>query len=138
MTYWISLKKLFNKAKVSGDDEDEEKEDDNTRDEKKKSIFSREKREPSIEDTVCTESLEHVKVYSNMDDFRNAMETANPEQTQLDLSSVGNRQPVSQTETGNTNYTLPTLDLLDKPKSFGKVNSTEFLQIQNPDSFQRV
>lgn len=131
------FKKLFNRAKVEEDDDDDEEE---IEPKNKKSIFKKEKHEPSIEDTVCTESLEHVKVYSNMDDFRNAMDTPKEEQTELDFASANSfptSMPESQTKVESTNYILPSLDLLDKPKSFGKVNSTEFLQ-SNKAALERV
>lgn len=135
------FKKILNRAKIPNDEEDEEEEDDE-REHKKKGLFSREKHEHSIEDTVCTESLEHVKVYSNMDDFRNAMENGREEQTQLELPEHSQENtttvPISQTDSmSNANYTLPTLDLLDKPKTMGKVNSTEFLQ-SNKAALERV
>lgn len=142
------VRKLAGKVKVSDyddeDDEDEESEEQEPREKKKKGLFGgKEKHERSIEDTVCTESLEHVKVYSNMDDFRNAMEAEREEQTGMSfenrpVESNTTTIPVTQTDSlGNQNYTLPSLDLLDKPKSFGKVNSTEFLQ-SNKASLERV
>ncbi len=139
------IKKLFSKVKVTApdedEDEDEEEEEPRPREKKKGGLFGREKHEPSIEDTVCTESLEHVKVYSNMDDFRNAME--NPREEQLEMNVTPSTKntttiPLTQTDSlGNANYTLPAIDLLDKPKSFGKINSTEFLQ-SNKAALERV
>lgn len=135
------IKRLFNKVKVTGpDDDDEDDEEEKPRPEKKKGgLFGREKHEPSIEDTVCTESLEHVKVYSNMDDFRNAMEAPKEEPATVvsNLSDVTITSANRDNSKENTNYTLPNIDILDKPKSFGKVNSTEFLQT-NKASLERV
>ncbi len=142
------VRKLFNKVRVPSDDEEDEDEGDGEEEEeekrlskKKKGLFSREKHEPSIEDTVCTESLEHVKVYSNMDDLMNAMETPKEEEPSSNLQEMQTSTtpaiPTTQTDSGNANYTLPTLDLLDKPKSIGKVNSTEFLQ-SNKAALERV
>ena len=140
-----TIRKIFNKAKVQSyddDDEEDEAEEDVPRREKKKSIFSRERKEPSIEDTICKETLEHVKVYSNMDDFRNAMETPHEEPVQTNFAEVLEPEstttiPTAQLASNNANYMLPSLDLLDKPKAFGKVNSTEFLQ-SNKAALERV
>lgn len=138
------FKKILNKAKIPNDSDDEDEDEDEEEEEepkkKKKGLFGGSKHEPSIEDTVCTESLEHVKVYSNMDDFRNAMENNKEEQTALDFNQPSESVANIVTETSssnNANYTLPTLDLLDKPKSVGKVNSTEFLQ-SNKAALERV
>ncbi len=136
------VRKLAGKAKINNDeDEDEEDDEVTSRKEKKKGgLFNRETKEPSIEDTICKETLEHVKVYSNMDDLRNAMENSKEEQTAFEFSNSANQDvkiTSSQENSQNLNYTLPTLDLLDKSKSFGKVNSTEFLQ-SNKAALERV
>ena len=138
-----AAKRLFSRAKVTDDDEDEDEQEVSElprKDKKKIGIFGREQKEPSIEDTICKETLEHVKVYSNMDDFRNAMENPKEEQTQMDFAPLPENEVkiTSAADTSaNANYTLPSIDLLDKPKSFGKVNSTEFLQ-SNKAALERV
>lgn len=131
------VKKLFGKVRVSSDEEEdgrEESEEDKKRE--KSSIFKKHKN--SIEDTICTESLENVKVYSNMGELLNSGTPHHEQQLEMEISSNlqlagDNKEAVIE----NKNYVLPTLDLLDKPKNQGKVNSTEFLQ-SNKAALERV
>ena len=144
LTFDISLsdvfeffKKIFNKVKIP--DSDEEDDESVTEDGRKKTkMFGVKEKEKDIDDTICTESLEHVKVYSNMGEL---LEQNNPnrqeEQLSMELANQEklnlNQENVSQ----NKNYVLPTLDILDKIKPQGKVNSTEFLQ-SNKAALERV
>ena len=132
--------KMFDKVKIpesESDDEEEESEEEEREPVKKKSLFGKDKKR-SIEDTICTESLENVKVYSNMGDLLNESQNRHEEQLQM---SVNHKQPIENDVVRETheqkNYVLPTLDILDKVKPMGKVNSTEFLQ-SNKAALERV
>lgn len=150
LTFDLKISDIIDKLKstfgnLRGGDDDEEEED--TSDElaekdikrKKKPLFGGDGKERSIEDTICTESLENVKVYSNMGDLLN--DNRHEEQLEMNMSSNASFNAdngVSKEEVHeNRNYVLPTLDILDKPKPIGKVNSTEFLQ-SNKASLERV
>ncbi len=121
----------------SEDDEDEDEEEEEIKPQKKKkSLFKDGSKEKSIEDTICTESLENVKVYSNMGDLLN--ENRHEEQMAMNMAAgLESRDTQKEEVHENKNYVLPTLDILDKPKPVGKVNSTEFLQ-SNKASLERV
>lgn len=144
----------FESLKGSDDDEDDDDEEEEEPREKKKvkkiPLFGKKKdddeeedeeekeHKSSIEDTVCTESLENVKVYSNMGELLGESQHKQEEQ----VSMIAETPTVSTPEgedanTENKNYALPSLDLLDKPKALGKVNSTEFLQT-NKAALERV
>ncbi len=133
------FKKIFNKVRIpeGEDDESDYGEEEAPRKEKKK-LFGDKDKNKSIEDTICTESLENVKVYSNMGDLLNGT-SKNEEQLQMEMHSSLNTPNLEESEQPieNKNYVLPSLDLLDKPKNQGKVNSTEFLQ-SNKASLERV
>ena len=96
---------------------------------------SKEKSVPkSIEDTICTESLENVKVYSNMGELL-GQSKVHEEQLSMDLSK---QQEINfKDDEVKKDYVLPTIDLLEKPKVQGKLNSTEFLQF-NKAALERV
>lgn len=127
------FKGLMKKMRVPSSEEDEEEEE--TEEPRKKTLFGKEKK-PSIEDTICTESLENVKVYSNMGELLNSTESHQEEQMELNLKE--HTPESSETPVENKNYRLPSLDILDKPqKGQGKVNSTEFLQ-SNKAALERV
>lgn len=133
------IRNFFDKVRVPRNDENDEEEENKKEIIKKKPLFGKVKEEKdnrSIEDTICTESLENVKVYSSMGELLGGNNTKIEEQIQLDMSSIkdSNEHEVKE----NKNYTLPSLELLDKPKQKeGKVNSTEFLQ-SNKASLERV
>ncbi len=130
----ISLvKKIFNKIKLPAIEDDDDDDEILTQDGRRiKKEKKRKEETRSIEDTVCTESLENVKVYSNMSEFK---ESNKEEQLSMPVmeSSVENNKE----ETSNKPYTLPTIDILDKIKPQGKLNSTEFLQT-NKAALERV
>ncbi len=140
------FKNLFSKMKIPEDEDDEEEEEPSPREKKKKKpLFGNreEASDRSIEDTVCTESLENVKVYSNMGDLLDGL---NKQEEQGSYAvAPKDEMPLEEAPrsiapgevTGTANYTLPSLDLLDKPKPTGKVNSTEFLQ-SNKAALERV
>lgn len=134
------FKNLFDKAKIPSYDEDDDESDDGEEEEerpKKKSLFNKEKKR-SIEDTICTESLENVKVYSNMGDLLNESQNRHEEQLEMSAYMAPKIEQKENTEPHEQkNYVLPTLDILDKIKPTGKVNSTEFLQ-SNKASLERV
>ncbi len=142
------FKGFANKVRIpDSEEEDEEEEEEEEIPRKKKPLFgrSREEREHrehgrSVEDTIMTESLENVKVYSNMGELLG--ETQNRHEEQLTMNMNREEPPVKINETPeepteNKNYCLPSLDLLDRPKAQGKVNSTEFLQ-SNKAALERV
>lgn len=114
-----TIKGIFNRG--DDDEEDDEEEEEQTKDKKGK-------KEVNLDDTIMTESLENVKVYSNMGDLLNE---TNPKRNQNALN-ISEEDNVS-----NKNYVLPTLDILDKPKAAKKVNTTEFLQ-SNKAALERV
>lgn len=129
------IKKVFNKVKIpDSDDDDEEPAERTTEDGRRKPLFDHNKK--SIEDTICTESLENVKVYSNMGELLNGTQNKQEEQLSMDLHKEPEHKDGSL-PSENKNYVLPTLDILDKIKPQGKVNSTEFLQ-SNKASLERV
>lgn len=142
------FKGFANKVRIPDADDDDDEEDDEEEEEiprKRKLLFGRGKEEKgikehgrSVEDTIMTESLENVKVYSNMGELLGESQNRHEEQMTMNISEP----PVKINETNdepveNKNYILPSLDLLDKPKTQGKVNSTEFLQT-NKASLERV
>ncbi len=143
LSFDISVKDVLDKfkngvkkLKVSNDDEDgieEEVIKNVTRDGRK--LFDKDK---NIEDTIMTESLENVKVYSNMGEL---LDHSNPNKQEEQLSMELNNQEKldlsKPSEENNKEYVLPTLDILDKLKPQGKVNSTEFLQ-SNKAALERV
>ena len=97
---------------------------------KKGKEVEEEERKPSLDDTLCTPTLENVKVYNNMGEV---LGQASKPTEQLAM-------PIKEEEvdnTDNSNYVLLTLDILDKLKPQGKVNSTEFLQ-NNKANLERV
>ena len=125
------MKKIFNKVKIpdSGDDDEEYDDEEEVAHEKVK----KNKPGKSIEDTICTESLENVKVYSSMSDFKE--QSSKPmveEQMEMPLNTTS-----SEPRENNKNYVLPSLDILDKIKPQGKLNTTEFLQT-NKAALERV
>ncbi len=127
------FKKVFKSMSIPSSDEDEG-EVDTPKESHKKTIFNKEK-DDSIDDTICTESLENVKVYSNMGELLNNKEHQE-EQIEMNMKDTVTRDTEAKVE--NKNYCLPSLDILDKPKSdHGKVNSTEFLQ-SNKAALERV
>lgn len=129
------LKRIFNKIKIPDSADDEKEANDSlTEDGRKKPLIDTHK--PSIEDTICTESLENVKVYSNMGELLNGTQNRQEEQLSMDLHKEAEPKS-SEGPAENKNYVLPTIDILDKPKPQGKVNSTEFLQ-SNKASLERV
>ena len=128
------FKRLFTGMRIDDEDEDDEEEDDedNKKKHKKKKgkELEEEERKPSLDDTLCTPTLENVKVYNNMGEV---LGQASKPTEQLAM-------PIKEEEvdnTDNSNYVLPTLDILDKLKPQGKVNSTEFLQ-NNKAALERV
>lgn len=141
------MKGLVSKVKIP--DEDDSEDDEEEEPKKKKSLFNRNKEEKdektkSIEDTICTESLENVKVYSNMGELLGeTKDNVREEQLSMHMQENIQEPPVQiasseKTENNeNKNYTLPSIDILDKPKPAGKVNSTEFLQA-NKAALERV
>ena len=143
LSFDISVKDVLDKfkngvkkLKVSSDDEDgieEEVIKNVTRDGRK--LFDKDK---NIEDTIMTESLENVKVYSNMGEL---LDHSNPnkqeEQLAMELNNQEKLDLSKPSEENNKEYVLPTLDILDKLKPQGKVNSTEFLQ-SNKAALERV
>lgn len=131
------FKKMFNKVKIPDYEDDDEEEKTKKEPSSKKSLFNNHK--PTIEDTVCTESLENVKVYSNMGELLSSGQREKEEQMQMEIQETLSIQPKTNSEVSeeNKNYMLPTLDILDKPKNQGKVNSTEFLQ-SNKAALERV
>lgn len=134
------IKGFFGKMRGS-DDDDEEGIEEEVIEKEKKSLFGKKNKdkstdtEPSLDNTIGIETLENVKVYSNMDDLLN---NGHEEQLQANLenATVGTA-PKQEEVVENKNYRLPTLELLDKPKPQGKVNSTEFLQ-SNKAALERV
>ena len=124
------LKKLANKVKIPDTSSDDDDEDELTEDGRRIKKEKKHKEARAIEDTVCTESLENVKVYSNMSEFK---ESNREEQLSMPVMEV-KEEP---TEANNKPYILPSLDILDKPKPQGKLNSTEFLQT-NKAALERV
>lgn len=147
------FKNMFNKMKIPEDEDDDEEEMPVKEKKAKKPLFGGKKDDlegtRSIEDTICTESLENVKVYSNMGDLLDGLNGGNkhedqmvmnmnavtPSHDEMPLERLNNT--TKEGEAIETNYTLPSLDLLDKPKPLGKVNSTEFLQ-SNKAALERV
>ena len=124
------VKNIWNRVRIKNYDEDEEDDEEIvTRDGRRKKIKPVER---NIEDTVCTETLENVKVYSNMSEFRDANRV---EEQQLQLPI--NEKKEEEKEVENKNYVLPTIEILDKVKPQGKLNSTEFLT-QNKAALERV
>ena len=119
------IKKIWNKIKfVEVVDDYEEEQELITRDGRRK-----DKKEITLpvedpEDTIGTRSLDNVKVYTSMSDFK---EQNNRVEEQLHLP-VDNVQEENQISHEEKPYTLPSLDILDKVKPQGKVNTTEFLQ----------
>lgn len=132
------FKNIWNKIRIpnSIDEDEEDDEQQVTRDGRKKEKFS-ESHGRSIEDTVCTESLENVKVYSNMNEFKeqNSMPKVE-EQLQMPINKENETQKVEEVK-DNKNYKLPTIDILDKIKPQGKVNTTDFLKT-NKAALERV
>ncbi len=134
------IKKIFNKVKIPDYDEDDDEEitEDGRkiRKEKKRKELESEKSSRSIEDTICTESLENVKVYSNMTEFK---ESNKEEQMSLNIygDQASNNSVEPQEEVEDKPYMLPTIDILDKMKPQAKVNTTEFLQT-NKANLERV
>ena len=88
----------------------------------------------NIEDTICTESLENVKVYSNMGELL-GQSKVHEEQLSMDLSRQ--HEIDFKDDDVKKDYVLPTIDILEKPKVQGKLNSTEFLQF-NKAALERV
>lgn len=130
-----SLKKVFNKVKIPDyDDDDEVVTEDGRRIKKEKKRKESEKATKSIEDTICTESLENVKVYSNMSEFK---ESSKEEQLSMPVMETQTQTIESQSQENQKPYVLPSLDILDKVKPQGKLNSTEFLQT-NKAALERV
>lgn len=132
-----SLKKIFNKVKIPDyDDDDEVVTEDGRRIKKEKKRKESEKATNSIEDTICTESLENVKVYSNMSEFK---ESSKEEQLSMPVMETQTQTQAieSQSQENQKPYVLPPLDILDKVKPQGKLNSTEFLQT-NKAALERV
>lgn len=129
------FKRLFNKVRIPNSDEDDDDEEEENVERKKKSIFG--DKERSIEDTICTESLENVKVYSSVGEL--LQESHPEEQLQLNMKNaeIASNSEVKEEPVENKNYCLPPIDILDKPKVQGKVNSTEFLQ-SNKAALERV
>ena len=126
------IKKLFGKMKIENDSDEEVTDDGRF----KSKLFG--KKERSIEDTVCTESLENVKVYSNMGELlEQNNHNKQEEQLSMELNNQERIEFTNESAKTNKNYTLPTLDILDKIKPQGKVNSTEFLQ-SNKAALERV
>lgn len=121
------FKKLFGHMTIEDDDGEEEQTKKNKGEEVSK--------HKSLDDTICTESLENVKVYSNMGELlgKNGETIKGSEQ----LSMNFNAKKEESDDSDSTNYVLPTLDILDKPKPQGKLNSTEFLQT-NKANLERV
>lgn len=138
------FKNLFDKVKIEDNGEDEEGDED---DEKPKNKLEAkknkdknandEKDNKSLDDTVCTESLENVKVYSNMGDLLGQGNQPPKHEEQLEMSFNQNNNSSSEDGEDNADYKLPTLDILDKPKPRAKVNTTEFLQT-NKAALERV
>ncbi len=136
------FRNMFDKVKIpdsedDDDDEDEEKEEATKK--RKKPLFGSKEpvKEPSIEDTIGVSTLENVKVYSNMGELLSSNHGPSEEQMTMDLKPeidsvvsqpVLENNEVKEEPIENKNYALPSLDLLDKPKAQGKVNTTEFLQ----------
>ena len=132
------FKNIFSKMKIqdSNDDEDEDEEDEEvTRDGRKKKNKNIEVPVPDDE-LIGTTSLKNVKVFQNMSDFKehNGSGTV-AEQMSMPLESKPEVR--EETDVTNKNYTLPPLDILDKIKPQGKLNSTEFLQT-NKAALERV
>lgn len=134
------IKGTFAKMRGSDDDDDEEGIEEEVIEKERKGLFGKKNKksitdaEPSLENTIGIETLENVKVYSNMDDLLN---NGHEEQMQANLDSTPVQAKPREEVVENKNYRLPTLDLLDKPKPQGKVNSTEFLQ-SNKAALERV
>ena len=125
------FKSIWSKIRIkdSSDDDDVEVETV-TRDGRKKEKVHRQ----NIDDTIGMESLENVKVYSNMSEFRDA--NRQEEQMQLPINDKPKKEE-EKTEPDNKNYVLPTIEILDKVKPQGKLNSVEFLT-QNKAALERV
>ena len=130
------FRNVWEKIRIPEYDDDEDDEDDEiTEDGRHKKKLLKEKKENarSIEDTICTESLENVKVFSS------AVAQPHPEeQMQMPLNEpVTVKVEEENIEEENKPYQLPTLDILDKLKPQSKVNTTEFLQT-NKANLERV
>ncbi len=125
------IKSLMGKARIEDDEDDEDEDEDEVEGKLSK---KKRKEEKSLEDTICTPTLENVKVYNNMGEV---LGQGKQEQLSMNLNNNLSAPEVEQHESSNTNYVLPTLDILDKPKPQGKLNSTEFLQ-NNKANLERV
>jgi len=123
------FKKTFNKMKIPEyDDEDEDEEEELTRDGRRKKRKESSDIPPQDDDELIgTTSLKNVRVFQNMSDFKNNSGSGTVAE-QMAMSLENNESDVRETDNTNKNYQLPTLDILDKIKPQGKVNSTEFLQ----------
>ena len=133
------FKNIFSKMKIqdSNDDEDEDEEDEEvTRDGRKKKNKNIEVPVPDDE-LIGTTSLKNVKVFQNMSDFKehNGSGTV-AEQMSMPLESKPEVR--EETDVTNKNYTLPPLDILDKIKPQGKLNSTEFLQTNKTNFLNKI
>lgn len=129
------IKNIWSKMRISssGDDDDDEEDETEKEPKKKKNLFGHPESARSIEDTICTESLENVKVYSSVGELLNG---THPEEQVTPVKE----EPIAvqkELPLENKDYHLPPLDILDKPKTQGKVNSTEFLQ-SNKAALERV
>ena len=120
----INFSSLFEKISSMFDSEDEEDEEDDSEEETSK-------KEVNLEDTIMTESLEHVKVYSSMGELLGGKNQPKENGKQLAFN-----MDQEESESGK-DYILPTLDILDKPKAAKKSNTTEFLQ-SNKAALERV
>jgi len=132
------FKKTFNKMKIPEyDDEDEDEEEELTRDGRRKKRKESSDIPPQDDDELIgTTSLKNVRVFQNMSDFKNNSGSGTVAE-QMAMSLENNESDVRETDNTNKNYQLPTLDILDKIKPQGKVNSTEFLQT-NKGALERV
>lgn len=136
------IKNMFSRMRGSSDDDEKGVEEEVIKKEKKGLFGKKSKNDdeastesPNLDNTIGIETLENVKVYSNMDDLLNGN---HEEQTQLNFNTKTSDQSDNKPLiVENKNYQLPTIDLLDKPKPLGKVNSTEFLQ-SNKAALERV
>ena len=119
----INISNIFGKvSSLFSDDEDDEEDDEEVVSDKK---------EVNLEDTIMTESLEHVKVYSSMGELLGGKNPPKEGGKQLAFNME------NEEDDSGKSYILPTLDILDKPKAAKKVNSTEFLQ-SNKAALERV
>ena len=117
------IKNIWNKIKVVDDDDDEE-EEEVTRDGRRKKIHEKQIDKKDLSNTIATDSLEGVKVYSNMSEFRDA----NKMEEQLSMNLTQNESVSDDNVEENKNYKLPSIDILDKIKPHAKINTTDFLK----------